>query len=45
VGPLSQDVAIVASIALQSGCPLEVLRHALVGLNGLLVSKGIFWPD
>jgi ribonucleoside-diphosphate reductase alpha chain len=28
---LAQDVAIVASIALQSGCPLETLRHALSG--------------
>ncbi len=34
VDPLSemaQDMAIVASLALQSGCPLETLRHALAG--------------
>jgi ribonucleoside-diphosphate reductase alpha chain len=28
---LAQDIAIVASLALQSGCPLETLRHALAG--------------
>jgi ribonucleoside-diphosphate reductase alpha chain len=28
---LAQDTAIVASIALQSGCSLETLRHALAG--------------
>jgi ribonucleoside-diphosphate reductase alpha chain len=31
VSELAQDTAIVASIALQSGCPLETLRHALSG--------------
>jgi hypothetical protein len=29
VGELAADAAIVASLALQSGCPLETLRHAL----------------
>jgi hypothetical protein len=28
---LAQESAIVASIALQFGCPLEVLQHALAG--------------
>jgi hypothetical protein len=28
---LAQESAIVASLALQSGCPLETLRHALSG--------------
>jgi hypothetical protein len=28
---LAQESAIVASLALQSGCPLHVLRHALAG--------------
>jgi hypothetical protein len=28
---LAQESAIVASLALQSGCPLETLRHALDG--------------
>lgn len=28
---LAQESAIVASLAMQSGCPLEVLRHALAG--------------
>jgi hypothetical protein len=30
---LAQESAIVASLALQSGCPLETLRHALSGRN------------
>jgi hypothetical protein len=30
---LAQESAIVASLALQSGCPLEILRHALAGRN------------
>jgi len=29
IGELAADAAIVASLALQSGCPLETLRHAL----------------
>jgi hypothetical protein len=28
---LAQESAIVASLALQSGCPIETLRHALDG--------------
>jgi ribonucleoside-diphosphate reductase alpha chain len=28
---LAQESAIVASLALQSGCPIETLRHALAG--------------
>jgi hypothetical protein len=28
-----QDGAIIASIALQSGCPLETRRHALAGCD------------
>ena len=28
---LAQESAIVASLALQAGCPLDVLRHALDG--------------
>ena len=28
---LAQESAIVARLALQSGCPLETLRHALSG--------------
>jgi hypothetical protein len=28
---LAQESAIIASLALQSGCPLETLRHALDG--------------
>ena len=31
---LGQESAIVASLALQSGCPLETLRHALAGRSG-----------
>jgi hypothetical protein len=31
IGELAADAAIVASLALQSGCPLETLRHALDG--------------
>jgi hypothetical protein len=37
----AQDAAIVASLALQHGCPLETIRHALVrngGLAGPLVA-------
>jgi len=30
---LAQESAIVASLALQSGCPIETLRHALAGRN------------
>jgi hypothetical protein len=30
---LAQESAIVASLALQSGCPLETLHHALSGRN------------
>jgi hypothetical protein len=30
----AQDAAIVASLALQHGCPLETIRHALVRTNG-----------
>jgi hypothetical protein len=29
VGELAADAAIVASLALQCGCPIETLRHAL----------------
>lgn len=29
IGELAADAAIIASLALQSGCPLETLRHAL----------------
>ncbi len=28
---LAQDCALAASLALQSGCPLDTLRHALAG--------------
>jgi hypothetical protein len=31
LGELAQDTAIIASLALQSGCALETLRHALGG--------------
>jgi hypothetical protein len=31
IGELAADAAIVASLALQSGCPLETLHHALNG--------------
>jgi hypothetical protein len=31
IGELAADAAIIASLALQSGCPLETLRHALDG--------------
>jgi hypothetical protein len=31
IGELAAEAAIVASLALQSGCPLETLRHALAG--------------
>ena len=31
IGELAAEAAIVASLALQSGCPLETLRHALDG--------------
>jgi hypothetical protein len=31
LGELAQDTAIVASIALQSGCSLQTLRHAVDG--------------
>jgi hypothetical protein len=31
----AQDAAIVASLALQHGCPLETIRHALVRNGGL----------
>jgi hypothetical protein len=31
IGEIAQESAIVASIALQSGCDLETLRHALAG--------------
>jgi hypothetical protein len=30
----AQDAAIVASIALQYGCPLETIRHALIRTGG-----------
>jgi len=30
----AQDAAIVASLALQHGCPLETIRHALVRTGG-----------
>jgi hypothetical protein len=30
----AQDAAIVASLALQHGCPLETIRHALVRSGG-----------
>ena len=33
IGELAAHAAIVASLALQSGCPLETLRHALDGRN------------
>jgi hypothetical protein len=33
IGELAADAAIVASLALQSGCQLETLRHALAGRN------------
>jgi hypothetical protein len=29
IGELAADAAIVASLALQSGCPFQTLRHAL----------------
>ena len=29
IGELAAEAAIIASLALQSGCPLETLRHAL----------------
>jgi hypothetical protein len=31
IGELASEAAIVASLALQSGCPLETIRHALDG--------------
>jgi hypothetical protein len=31
IGEFAAEAAIVASIALQSSCPLETLRHALAG--------------
>jgi hypothetical protein len=31
IAELAAEAAIVASLALQSGCPLETLRHALNG--------------
>jgi hypothetical protein len=31
IAELASEAAIVASLALQSGCPLETLRHALDG--------------
>jgi|ERR1700733_849154 hypothetical protein len=31
IAELAAEAAIVASLALQSGCPLETLRHALDG--------------
>jgi hypothetical protein len=31
----AQDAAIVASLALQHGCPLETIQHALVRSGGL----------
>jgi hypothetical protein len=31
IGELAAEAAIVASLALQSGCPLEIIRHALDG--------------
>ena len=31
IGDLAADAAIVASLALQSGCAVETLRHALAG--------------
>jgi hypothetical protein len=31
----AQDAAIVASLALQHGCPIETIRHALVRSGGL----------
>jgi hypothetical protein len=30
----AQDAAIVASLALQHGCPLETIRHALIRTGG-----------
>ena len=33
IGEIAADAAIVASLALQSGCHLETLRHALAGRN------------
>jgi hypothetical protein len=30
----AQDAAIVASLALQHGCPIETLRHALIRTGG-----------
>ena len=33
LGELAQESAIVASLALQQGCPVEVLCHALAGRN------------
>jgi hypothetical protein len=31
IGELAAEAAIVASLALQSGCPVETLKHALDG--------------
>jgi ribonucleoside-diphosphate reductase alpha chain len=31
IGEFAAEVAIVASLALQSGCPLETLQHAIEG--------------
>jgi hypothetical protein len=38
---IAQDAAIVASLALQHGCPIDTIRHALFrtgGLGGPLVT-------
>ena len=34
LGELAQEAAIVASLALQHGCSLATLRHALAGRSG-----------
>jgi hypothetical protein len=49
IGELAAEAAIVASLALQSGCPLETLRHALDGrdagpLGAALASIGETLP-
>ncbi len=34
VSIVAQDLAVVASLALQHGCPISILRHALQRLTG-----------
>lgn len=38
---LAQESALLASIALQHGCPIETLKHALAGRNGGPLAAGL----